>query len=29
MAMIVSERHPWRFGSALKDGRSMIVMSGT
>ena len=28
-AMIVSERQPWRAGSALKEGRSTIVRSGT
>ncbi len=27
-AMTVSVRTPWRAGSALKDGRSIIVMSG-
>ena len=29
MAMMVSERTPWRAGSALKDGRSTMVRSGT
>ncbi len=28
-AMTVSVRAPWRFGSALKDGRSTMVRSGT
>ena len=28
-AMTVSVRVPWRFGSALKDGRSTMVRSGT
>jgi hypothetical protein len=28
-AITVSVRQPWRFGSPLKLGRSMIVRSGT
>ncbi len=29
MAMMVSLRTPWRLGSALNDGRSTMVNSGT
>src|SRR5438132_1564231 len=29
MAMMVSERTPWRLGSALNEGRSTMVSSGT